>query len=79
MAAGTYLKLTFSDVGGLTQTATYSYVDKTKATTANVTAFANALITATQANGILGGSGQPLQTLTKAEYYETTYTPISLT
>lgn len=78
MAAGTYLKLTFTDAGGATQTATYAYVDKAKATTANVTAFANALITATQTNGILDNAGEALTTLTKAEYYETTYTPISL-
>lgn len=78
MAAGTYLKLTFTDAGGLSQSLTYSYVDKTKATSANVTAFANALITATQTGGILSSGGQALATLTKAEYYETTYTPISL-
>ena len=78
MANGTYLKLTFTDVGGITQTRTYAYVDKTKATTANVTAFANALIAACGTDGLFDGMGQALDTLTKAEYYETTYTPIAL-
>lgn len=72
-----YLRLEFDTSGGTKKTATFSYVDKTKATTSNVTAFANALIAASDTGGAMD-IGDTLTALLKAEYYETTYTPIAL-
>lgn len=72
-----YLRLEFDTNGGSKKTATFSYVDKTKATSSNVTAFANALIAASGSGGAMD-LGESLTALLKAEYYETTYTPIAL-
>ena len=72
-----YLRLEFDTSTGSKKTATFSYVDKTKATASNVTAFANALIAASE-NGQAMDFGEPLTALLKAEYYETTYSPIAL-